>query len=107
MSLANRTLAGIKGGGTERMRGGGKNRRGPLVCPRSVSPSLHPSFSPSFPGPHRVLRHRRQRGVAWVLRFLVRIVPPRVVAADERPPRFVGRVHIAAVQKIAVKEDRI
>src|SRR5688572_21288500 len=48
-----------------------------------------------------------QRRVARMSRFFVGIVAAGVIAADERPARVVGRVHVAAMQKIRVKKQGI
>ncbi len=53
------------------------------------------------------IRNLDQRRVPWVVRFLVRIVPRRVVATDHGPSRIVGPVLIGAVQEIGVKEQDV
>src|SRR5262245_30088969 len=66
-----------------------------------------PSFSRCSPPPNRVITHLRQRRIPRVPRLLVRIVPSRVVATDQRPPRLIRRVHIATVQEVAIEKNRV
>src|SRR5262245_27388659 len=66
-----------------------------------------PSFSRCSPPPNRVVTDLRQRRIPRMPRLLVRIVPPRVVTTDQRPPWLVRFVHISAVQQITIKKNRV
>src|SRR5207302_693714 len=53
------------------------------------------------------IRHHAQRRIARMVRFLVRVVPRRVVAADQRPARILRVVLVRAVQQVAVEEQGV